>query len=539
MAYDIAEIPLPSRNYTFSYYIVLVCLVAPLWSSVLASWAFVIHSLWSGRIWTFAWPHKFVFAVTLCEVFFSVYHYHLSQHVSGPTPHGPGELIEIQAAYSRLLKAGLASLPEAGDDEESDRPGSPEEVITQLDHDDPRAIDFRNSLRTWFSKAPWSSIKLREVQKWLYWSIFNADLPPLDKISHSQRTVLDEALGLLQKRSGSIIQEGSNPTIQPIRLTLDRVNTHWRPLTYYTAINSVNWFLRTLYKTKWKVLHGHYDGLEYLVRLPKHWDPTADPRPIVFIHGLGLGFLQYNHLITHLLKTFVDRPVLILLQPQISQNIFHPQFLKPMTKYQMANRLARLMEKLGWVFLYQSPKRESSGEHEEEKEITSLIVERNKGVTMISHSNGSYIHAWMLKIYPSIVSRSCFVDPVTFCSWEGDVCYNFIYRPCRTGIELLMRYFVGTEIGVANLLQRHFDWVSNSLWYDEIPNAQDPSKTLFLLGGKDDIICSERVKRYLTSHGVRKGLWYDPKGKHGQALVSGSDGHAKILGWLKELDIAK
>ena len=51
-----------------------------------------------------------------------------------------------------------------------------------------------------------------------------------------------------------------------------------------------------------------------------------------------------------------------------------------------------------------------------------------------------------------------------------------------------MRYFVGSEVGVANLLQRHFDWSSNALWYDEIPNARDPSKTFFLVGGKDDIV---------------------------------------------------
>lgn len=54
-----------------------------------------------------------------------------------------------------------------------------------------------------------------------------------------------------------------------------------------------------------------------------------------------------------------------------------------------------------------------------------------------------------------------------------------------------MRYFVGAEMGVANLLQRHFDWVSNSLWFEDIPNARDPSKTFFVLGGKDAIIHSE------------------------------------------------
>lgn len=54
-----------------------------------------------------------------------------------------------------------------------------------------------------------------------------------------------------------------------------------------------------------------------------------------------------------------------------------------------------------------------------------------------------------------------------------------------------MRYFVSTELGVANLLQRYFDWSSNALWYEEIPNARDSTKTMFVLGGKDDIVNAE------------------------------------------------
>ena len=94
----------------------------------------------------------------------------------------------------------------------------------------------------------------------------------------------------------------------------------------------------------------------------------------------------------------------------------------------------------------------------------------------------------MLKNHPELVSRSCFVDPVTFCSWEGDVCYNFVYGTCTNGLQLLIRYFVATELGVSNLLQRHFDWLDNSLWFDEIPNARDSRKNVFVLGGKDSIV---------------------------------------------------
>jgi hypothetical protein len=59
------------------------------------------------------------------------------------------------------------------------------------------------------------------------------------------------------------------------------------------------------------------------------------------------------------------------------------------------------------------------------------------------------------------------------------------------GMEILMRYFVATELGVANLLQRNFDWAANALWYEEIPNAHDPYKTKFMVGGQDDIVNAE------------------------------------------------
>ncbi|RDB22664.1 hypothetical protein Hypma_010101 [Hypsizygus marmoreus] len=523
MDVDSAEYHTQSRRRTPSFYVVLFCLVIPVWSSIPLSWLFVLYVLWSGTIWSFAWPARTLFVVALSEVFFSVYHFHLSRAVSGTVPFAVGDLTDIHIAVKRLLTTGLAHLPVNATDED----------MIQLEPDDPLAVDFRNTMRTWFRKAPWSSVKLHEVRKWLYWSIFNADMPPLETLSTSQRAILDRTVDLLQKRSGYIFQEGSNPAAQPMRVTIDDVNILWRPFTFYMAIFSINFCFKKLYEFVWDTHYGHRDGLEYLIRIPKHWDPVTGPRPTVFLHGLGLGLMQYNSMIMHLLQRFPDRPLLVLLQPHISQDIFHPRYLKPMNRHQTADRLAALMNELGWV--HHDSDDDETKYSEEEKEIAYLLNgKRNRGVTMMSHSNGSYIHAWMLKGYPKMIGRSCFADPVTFCSWEGDVCYNFVYRPCTTGIEVLMRYFVGAELGVANLIQRHFDWVSNSLWYEEIPNARDPSKTLFLLGGKDVIVHSKRVKRYLTFHGVNKGIWYDPNGMHGQVLLSGSRGHNEILRWLRE-----
>ncbi|KAF9446937.1 hypothetical protein P691DRAFT_761187 [Macrolepiota fuliginosa MF-IS2] len=534
---DIAELPAPARRRALSFYVVLLFLVFPFWSAIPLAWTFVTYSLHTGKIWSYAMRGQVCFAIALVEVFFSVYHVQLARQISPPTTIGPGDALEIKTAYARLLKTGLASLPEDGGDEESlliSRPGSPEESLVQLERSDPRAIDFRNSLRNWFHLAPWSSIRAVEVRKWLYWSIFNADIPPPDRISPLHKEAMDNALDMLQKRTGTIFPEGSDPNVVPLRLTIDRTFINWRPITFYAIIGFINRWLRRSYVNHFGVKFEQHENLEYLLRIPKDWDSTHGPRPLVFLHGLGLGLLQYHILISKLFRVFTDRPILIPLQPQISQDFFHPRFLIPVTRHQMADNLAQVLDKLGWARLGVESEQDLETDSDEEKDSVEEVLLQRQGVTMLSHSNGTYVHAWMLKAHPKMLTRSCFVDPVTFCQWQGDVCYKFMYRPAMTGFELVMRYFVGSEIGVANLLQRHFDWVSNTLWYEEIPNARDPSKTMYFLGGKDDILNADRIKQYLASHGIKKGLWYDPEGRHGQALLKGTPGHNEIFRWLQE-----
>ncbi|KAL1946843.1 hypothetical protein VTO73DRAFT_14947 [Trametes versicolor] len=535
---DLAEkLHTPARR-DLTFYLVLVFAVLPIWSIVPLSWAFVIYALHSGLIWTFAWRGCGLFALALSEVFFSVYHYNLTAFISGPSPTGAGNLLELQAVFKRVLRAGLASLPEDFDEEtlDVDRPGSPEETLTVLEYNDPRAVDFRNYLRTWFGKAPWSSIRRHEVYTWLYWSMFNSAFPGMDKVSEPHRKVLLEVTHMVEDRAGVKIPHGSNPAVPPMRLTLDPVNVSWRPLLWYIGVTLGNAYIRHSMRSNWNAKVEVHEGLEYVLRVPPTWNARTGPRPIVFMHGLGLGLTQYRRFLVHMFRSLPDYPILVPLLPHVSQEILHPRFLRPMGRTEMTTCLAGLLAKLGWADL-DDPSSDASDSEEKDPgnwRKASDSLRTPKGVTMLSHSNGSFSHAWMLKTYSQMITRSCFVDPVTFCSWEGDLCYNFIYRPCADGLDLIIKYFVGTELGVANFLQRHFDWSSNCLWYEEIPNARDPKKTLFVLGGKDSIIDATRVRRYLTSHGIRKGLRFDPDGHHGQALLSISPVHNDILQWLQE-----
>jgi hypothetical protein len=54
----------------------------------------------------------------------------------------------------------------------------------------------------------------------------------------------------------------------------------------------------------------------------------------------------------------------------------------------------------------------------------------------------------------------------------------------------MMNYFVSTELGTANQLQRRFDWNSNTLFLDEIPHARDPARTKFILANDDVVFCA-------------------------------------------------
>lgn len=84
-----------------------------------------------------------------------------------------------------------------------------------------------------------------------------------------------------------------------------------------------------------------------------------------------------------------------------------------------------LLLELGWA----AEERQVTSDSEDEKSVLEKRMEDRKGVTMVSHSNGSYAHAWFLKAFPKSVTRSCFVDPVTFCGWEGREWLCTAFRP--------------------------------------------------------------------------------------------------------------
>lgn len=199
----------------------------------------------------------------LRQVFFSVYHYHLARAVSTPVVTDNRNLTELQAAFRRVLKCGLADLPEHGYDEEDvGRPGSPEEDLITLERHDPRAVDFRNCIRTWFGKAPWSSIHREEMFAWLHWAIFNTRFHSFEALPPARQQVLREALDMIEKRAGAAIPHGSNPDVRAFQLTSDPVFIAWRPFIWYLGVALSNQYHRRQFKSRWNVTVATFQDLE-------------------------------------------------------------------------------------------------------------------------------------------------------------------------------------------------------------------------------------------------------------------------------------
>jgi pimeloyl-ACP methyl ester carboxylesterase len=131
------------------------------------------------------------------------------------------------------------------------------------------------------------------------------------------------------------------------------------------------------------------------------------------------------------------------------------------------------------------------------KDINSIIRDRHgwDEFVLVGHSYGTVIAANLLK---SELGRSIkslvLIDSVVFLLHLPDVAYNFTRRLPHKANEHQLYYFASTDIMVAHTLARHFFWMQNILWKEDL---QDRNVTV-VLSGKDLIVNTEAVGRYLS-----------------------------------------
>ncbi|KAI0771077.1 Alpha/Beta hydrolase protein [Trametes elegans] len=328
----------------------------------------------------------------------------------------------------------------------------------------------------WFFCARPDGIKRDNMVEWLLWALFGSHREGL------QEEWAEELQGYLQKMDsllGREMEEGWDNTVRCMKITLDPVHAIHRPLLWYfivavvdiitacvmhrngfqhyTSSTCISCFPPRIFTALSQ--KAPHTALTYWLR--PHRSTTKDP--ILFLHGIGIGLWPYTPFFSDLIAVDPDVGIIAVENLSISMHISAP----PLTRGAMLDALLELLDAHG---------------------LARVVV--------AGHSYGTIIAAHMLRdarLSPR-VSAWLLVDPIPFLLHLPAVAYNFVYRAPRTANEWQLWYFASRDPDIARALARHFFWTENILWKEDL----EGKRVAIVLSGKDQIVDSKEVRRYLT-----------------------------------------
>ncbi|KAF9969583.1 hypothetical protein BGZ73_008026 [Actinomortierella ambigua] len=315
-------------------------------------------------------------------------------------------------------------------------------------------------VETWFDTgrsvkpARFDEIGRENMIQWLAWAFWAAPLKEV-KASCDDMAELCSMMDRIEREKGVQFTPGFNPNVDCIRLNLDPVVASHRPLIYYALV----WIANLLSGFVFNFLgftrfEGALDRAHRVkVRKAKHQHPTEEKEkakaeydlaywyrpardadsnkvPLVFIHGIGVGLVQYIHFIVAL--STLSRPILMIEVPYVSNRLVRTKcVLSPNESYFAIERI--------------------------------LKVHGYQKATFMGHSLGTMLCSAIVRASPahnnpnSIVAGLILVDPICFLTHHS-IARNFAYRIPTTASQLIMDLFAARELGTSWFIMRRFCW---------------------------------------------------------------------------------
>ncbi|KAI0003473.1 hypothetical protein F4779DRAFT_630744 [Xylariaceae sp. FL0662B] len=391
--------------------------------------------------------------------------------------------------------------------------------------------DVRRYLRMWFLGADESEIRRDNVREFILWAYF--DRRPGQE-SEEDEAELDEYIGMIEQRLGRKIELGKG-SAKGLLLTLDEVETRYRSVVWYLLIGAVD--LVSHCQLAWNGFQYHAQPrsgilsvipprLQNLVsqkhsvsRELGYWyrpHTATDKLPVVFLHGIGVGFYTYIPFLSRLNSAPEQSGqgqigIIAIEMLPISFRLTGD----PLDKLEFLRQMAVILDAHGWdKFL------------------------------LASHSYGSVLatHMFQSEDLAGRIDSAVLIDPVSILLHIPDVAYNFTRRKPKRANEWQLWYFASMDPGVAHCLGRHFFWKDNIAWKEDLVSiAQESSEEVSAAGGsrtgrrsrrvavclseRDLIVDTPTVAQYLGEEG---GEWIlsSPADRRG-----GSVGFVEQDGW--------
>lgn len=327
------------------------------------------------------------------------------------------------------------------------------------------------SLAKWFHKHDElnGNIQLEHIEEWLSWAFFNklkTNLTPeeLNELNMIVEKCLQADPSLVRNKCTRTKATGDYTPLEFMKLNLDPIEFQHKPFIGYLVscccccfwFRWINMFfsisqvisLMQLYGTIFLYFIGftHYNcptnsTLSYWIYSGRSNGSHTGIRhvnkpPVFLVYGIGIGATMYLKVINAIKIKDPDRTIIVLDLPHISLKLVHeiPSF-------------SQTLEVIDDIF--------------KKHDLSSC--------NWFGHSYGSIIIGWVIKERPKYVNKVSFVDPVCFSLWEPDLIRNFLYNYNPIGpIHHLAQYFVAKDLLVASTLFRHFWWLQNILFPEDL-----------------------------------------------------------------------
>ncbi|KAH8832952.1 hypothetical protein DL96DRAFT_1523221 [Flagelloscypha sp. PMI_526] len=368
-------------------------------------------------------------------------------------------------------------------------------LITKCFHEHPEVNEYHWD---WFSSR---DLRRDNLVKWLHWALFSRnDADP------EWENEIDEYLAMIEENLNYKLPQGENSKTSSLRLNFDPVVAWHRPLIWYSIIM----FLDTITALRIQVLgFKHYSTSGFFQVFPPrpftstsrqsvtphlsywHFSSTNSAhhghypkKPLVFIHGIGVGLHPYIPFFQELVHQQVSNDIIVIELLPISSHITNP----------IPSRLVML---------------------EAINDVLTSVVGSDCEAVLASHSYGTvvagHIIRWQNTASPqerqkwkalSSIHQQLFVDPIPFMLHLPNIARNFLYREPKLAAEHQLHYFASRDPDIARVLGRHFFWQDNVLWKDDLfPSsglpAIDKRKFVVVVAGRDQILPASAVVSYL------------------------------------------
>jgi hypothetical protein len=146
----------------------------------------------------------------------------------------------------------------------------------------------------WFLNVPLKEIKYDNFAMWCGWAFMDKDVKDMTVSEIADNNWIIE---YIEKRANWKFPLGFAQSIPSARLTFDPLFATQRPFFFYLTIAIVNYSAHGILRIMGYVRRKEYDkGSQCIYHRPSR-DPSKKTLPVVFIHGIGIGFPHYLGLI--------------------------------------------------------------------------------------------------------------------------------------------------------------------------------------------------------------------------------------------------